>query len=222
VSSGRNPLVLGAVDDHPALLAGLRVELSRLDPGIRFLGQAACVPELLADGARYDVVLLDLRLQDGSRPADNVRSLLDAGCRVLVYTEGSTRPWVEEAIAAGAHGVLRKDRGTADLVDALRVLAAGDVYESAELAQALELASGLRPHLSDREREVLALYAAGMPAKSVARRLGVGVETAREYLKRIRAKYAAIGRPAYTRMEMYQRAVEDRVIDPLTEDEGAT
>jgi len=68
--------------------------------------------------------------------------------------------------------------------------------------------------LTTRERQVLELYAVGLPAKSVARRLGVQIGTAKVYLKRIRAKYAALDRGAGTRVELYQRAIEDGFIDP--------
>jgi DNA-binding NarL/FixJ family response regulator len=211
-------LRIAAVDDHPALLAGLRLELARLEPSLEFVATAPTVPDLLfqlAEAVVPDVVLLDLRLGDGSRPADNVRSLLEAGSRVLVYTEGRVHTEALEALQAGAQGVLLKDRPVATVVEALRAVADGDTVPSAETAAALQVDESLTSHLSPQERRVLELYAGGMPARSVALRLGVTLETAKSYLKRIRAKYAAADRPAYTRMELYRRAVEDGVLAPL-------
>ncbi len=211
-------LRIAAVDDHPALLSGLQVELARLEASLDFVATAPTVPDLLfrlAGGPACDVVLLDLRLGDASRPGDNVRALLEAGSRVLVYTEGRQHAEALEALQAGAQGVLLKDRPVATVAEALRAVAAGDTLESAETAAALQVDEALTTHLSPQERRVLELYAGGMPARSVALRLGVTLETAKSYLKRIRAKYAALDRPAYTRMELYRRAVEDGVLAPL-------
>jgi DNA-binding NarL/FixJ family response regulator len=211
-------LRIAAVDDHPALLAGLQLELARLEPSLEFVATAPTVPDLLfqlVGSTAPDVVLLDLRLGDGSRPAENVRSLLEAGSRVLVYTEGRAHTDALEALQAGAQGVLLKDRPVATVAEALRAVAAGETVPSAETAAALQVDESLTSHLSPQERRVLELYAGGMPARSVALRLGVTLETAKSYLKRIRAKYAAVDRPAYTRMELYRRAVEDGVLAPL-------
>lgn len=209
-------LRIAAVDDHPALLSGLRAELAALDPRLEFVATAGTVPGLLtaAGGTALDVVLLDLRLGDGSTPAANVGALVAAGWRVLVYTEGRQHEAALEALRAGAQGVLLKDRPVATVAQALRSVADGDTLPSAETAAALQHAEDLTSHLSPQERRVLQLYAGGMPARSVALRIGVTHETAKSYLKRIRAKYAAVDRPAYTRMELYRRAVEDGVLRP--------
>ncbi|WP_167584778.1 response regulator [Kineococcus rubinsiae] len=209
-------LRVAAVDDHPALLSGLRAELAALDPSIEFVATASTVGGLLAvaGGTVLDVVLLDLRLGDASTPTANVGALVRAGWRVLVYTEGRQHDAALEALRAGAQGVLLKDRPVASVAAALRSVADGDTLPSAETAAALQHADDLTSHLSPQERRVLQLYAGGMPARSVALRIGVTHETAKSYLKRIRAKYAAVDRPAYTRMELYRRAVEDGVLQP--------
>ncbi|MGI4895722.1 MAG: response regulator [Janthinobacterium lividum] len=214
----RGGMRIAAVDDHPALLSGLRVELAALDAAVDLVATAATVPDLLScllGAPPPEVVLLDLRLGDGSRPADNVRRLLEHGCRVLVYTEGRQHAEALEALRAGAQGVLLKDRPVTSVAEALRAVRGGDTVESPETAAALQVDEKLTEHLSPQERRVLELYAGGMPARSVALRLGVTLETAKGYLKRIRAKYAALERPAYTRMELYRRAVEDGVLSPL-------
>jgi DNA-binding NarL/FixJ family response regulator len=216
-------LRIAAVDDHPALLAGLRIELATLDEGLEFVATAPTVPDLLLrlrGTPAPDVVLLDLRLGDGSRPEDNVARLLEAGSRVLVYTEGRQHAEALAAMQAGAQGVLLKDRPVATVAEALWAVSEGDTVSSAETAAALQVDEDLTSHLSPQERRVLELYAGGMPARSVALRLGVTLETAKSYLKRIRAKYAAVDRPAYTRMELYRRAVEDGVLAPLQAQSG--
>lgn len=220
---GPGTLRVAAVDDHPALLAGLRLELARLDASVELVATAPTVPDLLAQLAGTpapDVVLLDLRLGDASTPARNVAAVLAAGSRVLVYTEGRQHAEALQAMRAGAQGVLLKDRPVATVAEALHAVAAGDTVSSAETAAALQVDEALTSHLSPQELRVLELYAGGMPARSVALRLGVTPETAKSYLKRIRAKYAAVDRPAYTRMDLYRRAVEDGVLAPLVSPTG--
>lgn len=65
------------------------------------------------------------------------------------------------------------------------------------------------PDLAPREAEALRLYATGLPLKSVARRMGIQPETAKEYLVRVKRKYADARRPAPTKTDLYRRAVED-------------
>jgi DNA-binding CsgD family transcriptional regulator len=68
--------------------------------------------------------------------------------------------------------------------------------------------------LSQQERRALQLYATGMPLKSVARKMTISDETVKQYLGRVREKYARAGRAAPTKLELYHRAVEDGHIPP--------
>lgn len=209
----RPVIKVGAVDDHPALLIGLKAALETPVHRIQMAGWSTTVTGLLDQPVEFDVVMLDLRLRDGSRPGTNVLRLKKLGVPILIYTEGAASLSVEEAIAAGADGVIRKDRSIEVLAEALHTLAARGAFESVEVARALDSVPGLAPKLSERERQTLTLYASGLPMKVVARQLGIGVETAREYLKRVKAKYSASDRAAYTRMDLYRRAVEDGYMD---------
>ena len=71
-----------------------------------------------------------------------------------------------------------------------------------------------RPVLSPQETRALQLYATGMPMKAVARRMGLGEETVKQYVGRVREKYARAGRAASTKLELYHRAVEDGHLPP--------
>jgi DNA-binding NarL/FixJ family response regulator len=76
-----------------------------------------------------------------------------------------------------------------------------------------------RPRLAPRQREVLIAYVAGSDLlPTVARELGMDRETLKTHLRRIRAKYAEVGRPAPTRRDLYVRAVEDGLVPPPAED----
>ena len=67
-------------------------------------------------------------------------------------------------------------------------------------------------HLTPREREVLSLYANGETADSVARMLWISRDTVLDHIRRIRAKYAAVSRPADTKIDLYRQAAEDGLI----------
>lgn len=150
-------------------------------------------------------MLLDLKFGDGSQPRDNIRRLRESGARVLIFTDPGSDALMREAISAGALGIVLKDQDVASVAAAVQVVNDGQLAVSAELAAVLRSSERARPRLSERERQVLELYAVGLPAKSVARRLGVQIGTTKVYLKRIRAKYAALDRGAGTRVELYQR-----------------
>lgn len=208
-------VVVAAVDDHPVVAVGLRAGLAAVDASLRLTTSAPTVRELLDHHERFDVVLLDLALHDGSVTADNVDRLVGTGARVLIYTgEGQHQIPLQQAMAHGALGVVTKGQPVAEVADAIRTVSRGDVAISPTLAAAFEASARLRPQLSTRERQVLGLYAGGLPAKAVARRLGVEIGTTKVYLRRIRQKYAALERGAASRVELYQRAVEDGFVQP--------
>lgn len=211
------PVRVGAVDDHPVMLTGIRTELAHSDPDLVFGRTAATVGDLLAAGESYDVVLLDLRLGDGSRPLDNVSRLRAAGAVVIIYTDGLDNAAGREALSAGAMGIVLKDEPPHALADAVRTGARGDTVLGGRLAAVLQSAPRLPAALSEREAEALRLYASNMPAKSVARRMGVSEGTAKEYLKRVRAKYTALDRPSGTKLDLYHRALEDGVLPAAAE-----
>lgn len=216
-SSGGSPagLSVGFVDDHPLTLRGFEDGLRELVPELTAVATAGTVGELTATAGHLDVVVLDLRLGDGSRPADNVRELLGRGWRVLLYTQ-ETKPGVVTAcLRAGAAGIVAKSAALCELAAAVRTVAAGGEHLNAEWAAVIRDDAAWRtPNLTGRENEVLALYATGLPLKSVARRVGVSENTAKEYLLRVRRKYAAAGRPAATKSEPFRVAIEDGIVPP--------
>ena len=79
-------------------------------------------------------------------------------------------------------------------------------------ARSAALAAAGAPRLTVRELEVLGLYASGEKADRVARLLGISRETVLDHVRRIRQKYAAVHRPAHTKVDLYRRAVEDGVL----------
>lgn len=209
---------VAAVDDHPIVLESVaRWVMSDDDGDIRVVATATTVDALLAGpGRQASVVLLDLDLGDGTTVDRNVTAILAAGPAVLVLSASERPPMVRAAIQAGARGYALKTEQATEIRAAIREIAAGGDWISARLAYILATDDTAgKPALSNQETRVLQLYATGLPMKSVAMRMGISEETAKQYLGRVREKYARAGRAARTKMELYHRAVEDGHIHPL-------
>lgn len=204
---------IGIVDDHPTTVLGVAALIAK-QPELRLVGSGATARELLASARSFDVVLLDLSLSDGSSPAENLRRLrASTAARVLVFTSGDRPQLIREAARHGAIGMIRKSSEAGELLAAIRAAARGEVVASVEWAAALEFDPVLRAQLTERETQVLALYAAGETAERVGEQLFISRETVVDHVRRIRAKYAAVDRPATTKVQLYRRAVEDGIIE---------
>lgn len=208
---------VAAVDDHPVILDGIDSWLTAADGGIRVIDTAATVGELLAgEGRNADVVLLDLDLDDGTTVERNVDAIVTAGAAVLVLSVSGKPAAVRAAIRAGALGYVLKNEPTGRIRAAVKEVAAGRAWMSPQLAYifATDDSAG-RPELSQQETRALQLYATGMALKLVAGKMNIGQETVKQYLNRVREKYARAGRAAPTKLELYHRAIEDGHLPPL-------
>lgn len=209
----------GIVDDHQAIRLGLAgaARLNSLveSPPIAVTGSQATVEDLLADQqAVFDVVVLDLSLNDDSTPGDNVRRLLAAGFPVLIFTLGDDPEPIRQALAAGASGISRKGEDLMHTLSLMRRVAAGETIDNQDLASAISIDAGfVDALLSDRERETLKLYASGYTGVQVGHRMNIKANTVNTNIKRIREKYAAAGRYAPTKIELRKRAVEDGLLE---------
>ncbi|MGD0245448.1 MAG: response regulator transcription factor [Streptosporangiaceae bacterium] len=207
---------IAAVDDHPIILDSMPGWVGTGEEDIRVAGTAATVAALLAGPGRdAHVVLLDLELGDGTTVEQNVAAIRAAGPAVLVLSASDRPLAVRAAMRAGALGYVLKSEPTTRIRAAITEVAAGRDWISPRLAYILATDDDPgRPALSEQERRALQLYATGMPAKSVARRMAISDETVKQYLQRVRQKYARAGRPAPTKLELHRRAVEDGLISP--------
>jgi two-component system uhpT operon response regulator UhpA len=212
---------VAVVDDHESVRLGLKAAF--LDDGYDFVLAAATVDELLSGlvGREVDVVVLDLSLGDGSTVTDNVKRVQGIGAAVLVHSIADRVASVREALAAGAAGVIPKSSATKTVLQAAATVARGEVLNNLEWATAIDADRDFsKAQLGRREREILHLYASGLPLKLAAEQLGIGYSTAREYLDRIRVKYVEVGRPAPTKVDLLRRAVEDGILPGLDPDGG--
>ena len=207
---------VAAVDDHPIVLDGVAGWVMAAESGIRVVGTALPVDALLAGPGRdAHVVLLDIDLGDGTTVERNVAAILGAGPAVLVLSAAEKPLLVRAAMRAGALGYVLKSEGTSQVRAAIKAVAAGQDWISPHLAYILATDDAAdRPALSPQESRALRLYATGMPMKSVARRMKISEETSKQYVCRVREKYARAGRPAPTKLDLYYRAVEDGHLPP--------
>ncbi|MFM2352795.1 MAG: hypothetical protein RLZZ608_201 [Actinomycetota bacterium] len=207
------------VDDHESVRLGLQAAFSTA--GFDVVSTSASVPDLVdgLDGREVDVVVLDLSLGDGSSVTDNVKAVQATGSAVLVHSIADRVVSVREALAAGAAGVIPKSSATSTVIAAAETVARGEVLNNLEWASAIDADRDFaKAQLGRREREILHLYASGLPLRLAAQQLGIGYSTAREYLDRIRSKYVEVGRPAPTKVDLLRRAVEDGILPGLDTD----
>jgi DNA-binding NarL/FixJ family response regulator len=215
----RTGVRVAIVDDHESVRLGLKAAFA--DDGYDVVLVASTVPELIAGlaGREVDVTVLDLSLGDGSSVTENVKSVQAAGSAVLVHSIADRVALVREALAAGAAGVIPKSSATKTVIAAAATVARGEVLNNLEWATAIDADRDFaKAQLGRREREILHLYASGLPLKLAAEQLGIGYSTAREYLDRIRVKYVEVGRPAPTKVDLLRRAVEDGILPGLDPD----
>jgi DNA-binding NarL/FixJ family response regulator len=207
---------IAAVDDHPIILDSIAGWVMAAEGDIRVVGTAATVGDLLAGPGRHaHVVLLDLDLGDGTTVERNVAAILAAGPAVLVLSASDKPVAVRAAMRAGALGYALKNEQTPRIRAAIREIAAGRDWISPRLAYIFATDDAAdSPPLSPQEKRALQLYATGMPMKSVARKMAISDETVKQYLGRVRDKYARAGRAAPTKLELYYRAVEDGHLPP--------
>ena len=186
-------------DDQALVRAGFRA-LIDAEPGMQVVGEAADGETALAvvRETHPDVVLMDIRMP-GAGGLETTRLIgqdpdLDS-TRVLVLTTFELDEYVFEALRAGASGFLVKDTEPADLVRAVRAVAAGDALLSPSVTRRLiehvAVAAKPLPHerpdiarLTEREREIVTLVGEGLSNEEIARRLVVSPATAKTHVSR--------------------------------------
>jgi DNA-binding NarL/FixJ family response regulator len=196
-------------DDQAMVRAGFRLIVGS-QPDMEVAGEAgdgqAAVD--LVRHERPDVILMDIRMPglDGveatRRIAGDVRL---SAVRILILTTFESDEYVFEALRAGASGFLVKDGDTAEVLRAVRVVAAGEallspgatrrlVEELTTRPERARLAPELLGELTDREREVMALVAYGLTNREIAERLVISPATAKAHVSRTMLKLHAHNR----------------------------
>ena len=194
-------------DDQALLRDAFRVLLDSA-PDLEVVGEAADGREAveLARSRRADVVLMDIRMPelDGLSATRLICADEDlAGVRVLILTTFEIDDYVVEALRAGASGFLGKGAAAHELLDAVRMVAAGEALLSpnavkglisrflAQPERAVETSPARLEALTDREREVLGLVATGLTNDEIAEALHLSPLTVKTHVNRSMTKLGA-------------------------------
>lgn len=191
---------IALVDDHPIVREGLAAVLDD-EPDFQVVGavgDAEAAVALLRE-QQPDVLLLDLELPGADGVAALPRLLAARpGLRVLVFTAYADDERVFGALRAGAQGYLLKGAPAAEIARAVRTVAEGGSYleprVAARLVASVGAPRGAGQTLSERERAVLRLVAAGLPNKQIARSLAIAERTVKFHLTSILRKLDADNR----------------------------
>jgi two-component system invasion response regulator UvrY len=184
------------VDDHAIVREGLKQILAEVND-MEVAGEADCSRCALQMARKepWDLVLMDISMPDrnGLETLELMKKEHPA-IKVLMLSMHRETQYAVRALKSGAAGYLNKQSAPDQLVDAIRLVASGKKYISAEVAQELaSQVSGEReglPHetLSNREYQTLCMIASGLPVSAIADKLALSVKTISMYRARMLKK----------------------------------
>jgi len=193
-------------DDQALVRAGFRV-LLQAGGDIEVVGEAENGEQAMAMAVELapDVILMDIRMpeMDGLEATRRIIGDDIGGApRIVVLTTFDADEYVYEALRVGASGFLLKDTDPAQLVEGVRVVAGGDALLSPSVTRRLITEFASRPEirrarpselesLTEREREILTLVAAGLSNDEIAARLVISPATAKTHVSRVMMKLHA-------------------------------
>jgi DNA-binding NarL/FixJ family response regulator len=205
------------VDRQAVVHAGLRSWLAGSDPEIKIVDHffdpaqfRSAYPTATPD---VDVVLCALEYGGHGPDFGALSQMCRLGHRVIVYSHHVTDEVILTCLDVGALTYVATSESEDHLCEAIYAARSDTPYVSPRMARALlnDRTVG-RPHLSKREREVLVAWFQTENKELVGRRLFIEPSTVRTHLQRVRAKYAAVGRPAHTKAALIARAVQDGIL----------
>jgi two-component system, NarL family, response regulator DevR len=206
------------VDDHEVVRLGLSVLFGQTS-GIEVVAEAGSVADAVKGAAQHrpDVILMDLRLPDGTG-IDACRDILSAhpATRVLFLTSHSDEEAVVSTILAGAAGYLLKEVGAQALVNAIELVYGGQSILDPKVTKAVlhrmsmldgkvAVKESSRDKLSPQERRILALVVEGKTNKEIAKALGLSNKTVKNYLSNAFQKLH-VGRRSHA-AALYERGI---------------
>ncbi len=189
-------------DDQVLVRSGFRMILDA-QPDISVVAEAGDGLEAIERSrtSRPDVALVDIRMPklDGIAATRRILQVPDSLTRVLILTTFDLDEYVYEAVRAGASGFLLKDAPPSQLVNGVRVIAAGDALLAPSITRRLLERFARRPPagaalpaevkgLTDRERDVLIHIAKGLSNAEIATAIGVAEATVKTHVTRVLAK----------------------------------
>lgn len=203
-----HPIRLLIVDDHFFVRAGLANSLAD-EPDLLLAGEAGSVAEAVRayDELRPDVILLDLRLPDGTgaEALAEIRAR-HPDARAVVFSVDETEEDIWSAHEAGALAYLPKSASRQELLAAVRAAAAGREYFPPAIAARLRERRA-RTALSARELDVLRLVVAGESNKLIADQLGIAQNTVKIHVTHLMAKLGAPDRTSAAKLAVQRGLV---------------
>ena len=203
-------------DDHTIVREGLKGILAA-QPDFQVVAEASDGHEALKRVREldFDVLLLDMSMP-GKSGVELIKQVKaeKPKLRILVLTMHEEHQYAVRAIRAGASGYLTKEGASAQLVTALRKVASGGAYISAEVAEQLALGAmpdaNAAPHekLSDREFQVFRMIAEGKSVSEIADRLNLSVKTVSTHKANVLAKMGMS-----TQGELIRYALENDLVE---------
>jgi DNA-binding NarL/FixJ family response regulator len=197
------PIEVLVADDQPVVLSGLQAMVESVE-GIVLVGQATGGREAtaLATELQPDVVVMDLHMPDlDGVEATRLIMQRSPNIAVLVLTMLDADDSVVAALRAGARGYMLKGAEPDDVIRGIRAVARGEAIFGPEVATRVLASFAVSPapdiafpELTQREREVLDLLAAGRRNTEIAHRLGLRPKTVRNHVSNILTKLAALDR----------------------------
>ncbi|QYF73747.1 DNA-binding response regulator [Cryobacterium sp. PAMC25264] len=207
------PIRLGLLDTHELLLDGMGAWIGQHAPDFDLVLTATTWADFVHHpNFPADLVVLDDHIAGPVSIEARVRTCRAAGANVVVVSNVDSWKVHDRARLAGATGYLTKDLSMAQFMEAARaVMGRPSRLEALEPLPAPPRGAQrpLPPLLSPGEVTAFRLYSAGHTTRNVAEHMGVQYETAKTYLRRVREKYAKVGRPASRRGDLIRRAAED-------------
>ena len=219
-SAGRNGCAsVAVVDEHDAIHAAVELWCSQAEPAIRFAGNYFSAEQFLAEhpspfGSGLGPVVLELQKQRNGVDFTALDRIVSHRHRVIVYSHIATDEVILTAMDRGAVTYLTKAERKDHLIDAIRAAGTDTPYVGPRMALAMLNDSTVgRANLAPREKEVLVAWVRTESKDLVARQLQIAPTTVRTHLQRVRAKYAAVGRPATTKAALVARAIQDGIVN---------
>jgi DNA-binding NarL/FixJ family response regulator len=215
----KNCASVAVIDELDAIHAAVELWCSQSKPPIQFAGNYFSAEQFLAEhasSAASNVGAVMLELQMGRHHVDfsTLDHLVAQRFRVIVYSHIATHDVILTSLDRGAVTYLVKTEGKGHLIDAIRAARTDMPYVGPRMAEAMINDSAVgRPNLARREKEVLIAWFRTESKDIVALQLQIAPTTVRTHLQRVRAKYAAVGRPATTKAALVARAIQDGIVN---------
>ena len=204
-------LRVAILEDHALVREALVTRLNRSLPECDLVYEGSSIADCKRVIAQSgcDCVILDLDLGDGRTAESNVSSMVKTQVPVLVVSALASPALIRTALSLGVVGYVTKSGDPDEISIAVQAACRGESYTSSEATAAIMSEVTTSVGLSEQERRAMVLYASGMKMRSVANAMGVTEGTAREYIKRMRAKYDRAGTPLSTKTDIYRMAVQE-------------